>query len=625
MGRNFQKKNLYQIDRRFDNNEHDDRGGMHADRGNIRNRLGPKRVGFDVGTRGGGIQKRNFRDDKRIHNKFNMLGDEDVRFEDRDQAGRSRPGPNLRRNFRGGQRGGSRIPVSDMRRTTITNFTWYKMRIRNGNKYDKTLMLKEMINRSKVKFIPLCYSENQSDSSFFIEDVEAAKAVKALTNTIEMPDGFTLQITMEATTPPNAPVNEKLKDRIKVEMSQRYNLEKKALNLSAFHKAFAGDEFYAPLWRRNILQEVAKIIVENIPDIAAIDFSNNKMMNLDALGLDFRAKLTNLRIIYMKDNKLANVVNLEKLKGLDLIELNCSGNPFKDRLGSAYSDRIRTFFPNLQVLDDKPMPKKIGFDDDASTAASFLPASIPKLVKSEEAGALVLQFLEQYFKLYDSDNRQPLLDAYDENAMMSMSCFGGRESMRGYLEDSRNFLRIPEYRANKLLNKGRLPVVSFLTKLPKTTHDPTTFTLDLPFTSPTLMMFTVTGIFKERGEKESKVRHFSRCFLVSPRGSGFVIINETLYITDPTAENHKRALQSPGGSMASLNLSAAAATTSPVTQEVDQATQKTLALAFCDLTGMNLEWSARALSENHWNYDRANQMFQQAKVEGKIPPEAFIK
>ncbi len=31
-----------------------------------------------------------------------------------------------------------------------------------------------------------------------------------------MPDGFTLIITMEATTPPNAPVNDKLKDRIKV-------------------------------------------------------------------------------------------------------------------------------------------------------------------------------------------------------------------------------------------------------------------------------------------------------------------------------------------------------------------------------------------------------------------------
>ena len=52
------------------------------------------------------------------------------------------------------------------------------MKIRNGNKYDKTLMLKEMLARSKVKFIPMCYSEGHADASFYIEDVEAAKAVK---------------------------------------------------------------------------------------------------------------------------------------------------------------------------------------------------------------------------------------------------------------------------------------------------------------------------------------------------------------------------------------------------------------------------------------------------------------
>jgi len=614
------------VDRRFDN-EHDDRGGG-MDKGHIRNRLGPKKVGFDVGPRGGGIHKRSYRENEKrqMNNRFQMLADDDVRFEDRDQSGRARPIPRGGHNKVWRGRGGSRIPVADMRRTNITNFTWYKMKIRNGNKYDKTLMLKEMLARSKVKFIPMCYSEGHADASFYIEDVESAKAVKNLSGQIEMPDGFTLIITMEATTPPNAPVNDKLKDRIKVEMSQRYNVERKALNLSAFHKSFAGDDFYAPLWRRNIMTEVAKVIVENISDIAAIDFSNNKIMNLDGLGPDFRSKLANLKILYMKDNKLANVSNLEKLKGLELAELNLSGNPLKDRLGSAYADKIRPYFPNLLILDDKPMPKKIGFDDDSSPTSSSLPASLPKFVKSEEAGTLVLQFLEQYFKLYDSDNRQPLLDAYDENAMMSMSVFGHRESIKEYLETSRNLLRIPEYRAKKLLQIGRLPVVSFLTTLPKTTHDPTTFTLDLPFTSATLMMFTVTGVFTERAEKR-QIRHFSRCFLVSPRGSGFVIINETLFISDPTAENHKRALATPGNNMDSVSLTGAAATTSaaPASQEVDLATQKTLAEAFSALTGMNLEWSARALSENQWNYDRANQMVQQAKAEGKIPPDTFIK
>ena len=43
----------------------------------------------------------------------------------------------------------------------------------------------------------------------------------------------------------------------------------------------------------------------------------------------------------------------------------------------------------------------------------------PKMVKNEADAGVVLTFLEQFFKLYDSDNRQHLLDAYHEEAMFS--------------------------------------------------------------------------------------------------------------------------------------------------------------------------------------------------------------
>lgn len=40
----------------------------------------------------------------------------------------------------------------------------------------------------------------------------------------------------------------------------------------------------------------------------------------------------------------------------------------------------------------------------------------------DPAGAeIVRKFLEQYFVIYDSDNRQPLLDAYHEHAMLSLT------------------------------------------------------------------------------------------------------------------------------------------------------------------------------------------------------------
>jgi nuclear RNA export factor len=80
--------------------------------------------------------------------------------------------------------------------------------------------------------------------------------------------------------------------------------------------------------------------------------------------------------------------------------------------------------------DGKVLPPPIGFDLDDS-------AQLPKATASficDEAGAdIVRQFLHQYFAIYDSDNRQPLLDAYHEQAMLSMTI--------AYLQPSSNQAR----------------------------------------------------------------------------------------------------------------------------------------------------------------------------------------
>ena len=49
--------------------------------------------------------------------------------------------------------------------------------------------------------------------------------------------------------------------------------------MKAFHldEAFAGESFYAPLWRSNIMNKVLTIIIDNIPELSAIDMSENKL------------------------------------------------------------------------------------------------------------------------------------------------------------------------------------------------------------------------------------------------------------------------------------------------------------------------------------------------------------
>lgn len=108
---------------------------------------------------------------------------------------------------------------------------------------------------------------------------------------------------------------------------------------------------------------------------------------------------------------------------------------------------------------------------------------------NEDGGRIVKEFLEQYIQIYDTENRQPLLQAYHEHATYSMTMAYphgyGREDkgipwLNWYATDNRNIMRVqnPERRL-KLLKQGQLAVVSFLQEMPQTKHDIHSFTVDL--------------------------------------------------------------------------------------------------------------------------------------------------
>ena len=64
----------------------------------------------------------------------------------------------------------------------------------------------------------------------------------------------------------------------------------------------------------------------------------------------------------------------------------------------------------------------------------------------------------------------------------------------------------------------------------------------------------------------------------------------------------------------------AAATSST---SLDEATKRSLATSFTQMSGMTLEWSVQCLEQNNWDFDKAGVNFNEAKAQGKIPPEAF--
>ena len=228
------------------------------------------------------------------------------------------------------------------------------------------------------------------------------------------------------------------------------------------------------------------------------------------------------------------------------------------------------------------------------------------------------------------------------------------------MTESRNLCRVTDTnRRRKLLKQGRLPVVSFISGMPRTKHDLSSFTMDLSLVTVSIflltfliikkiykikifinkiriytliilqegmMLITVTGLFKELHSKENKeqLRYFHRTFIIVPEGAGFCISNEQLHVTNPTMNQEKQfdcaapvVQPTPGPSTAPVPVVSSV----PLTEEVKQ--QMTMTLS--QQTNMNIEWSLKCLEEVQWNFENARAAFQEAYSLGKIPPTAFMK
>ena len=245
----------------------------------------------------------------------------------------------------------------------------------------------------------------------------------------------------------------------------------------------------------------------------------------------------------------------------------------------------------------------------------------PKMVVDDQYGELISAFLKQFFKVYDSDDREPLVHAYHEQAKMSMSAAFNKSMpdetvTKYYIQDSRNLQKdaLKKYpgKRDRLLLQRRTQIVGFLEGLPKTQHDITSFTLDVIVATEVMVSFTVTGTFRERTEK-APIKHFSRMFVAMRQGDGLSIVNDSLFLTHATNEQSK---------VHTLKIAF-----SPYLEQFTTFVfhfQKTKCLfAMADKSKMNLEWSKQCLDDQNWDLEKALQAFKSAKLEGKIPKEAY--
>ncbi|XP_053373641.1 nuclear RNA export factor 1-like [Mercenaria mercenaria] len=510
---------------------------------------------------------------------------------------------------------------------------WFKIVIPWGKKADKDFILKNINNHVDVPFVPTYFHYEDNTAIFFVNDKRAAESIRGITKRITMPTGYKMTILVKNSIPPNIPMGTEEVDKLKVVMSNRYDPTTKALNLSSLHtdKELSQDNLYMNLARPQVMTNVVKIIQENIPELCCLDMSDNKLFSLDHLAA-LVSSTGDLKVLNLGKNKITHVEEVRKLKSWKIESLTLDGNPLCDKFNdqTSYISAVRKVFPKVMKLDGKDLPPPITFDIEARTD---LPKSKANYFPNAEVQGPVVKFLKDYFTVYDAADRSGLSGAYHEQAMFSLSvAYNGavqykQSSLSSYIDESRNLARQHKdsSRKHKLLKKGSL-IVPQLCLLPKTSHDPNSFIVDCNFMSSAMMSFTVQGVYKEVDSKQDKqpIRAFSRTFVTVPGGSGMLVVNDILTITNASPDQIQAAFKTPAPTPSS----------SPVPQTSPSSpfeglglteVQQQMIVSFIAESRMNSEWSAKCLAENGWDYAKAGQNFLALQQQGKIPPEAFNK
>ncbi|XP_071024164.1 nuclear RNA export factor 1-like [Oncorhynchus clarkii lewisi] len=547
--------------------------------------------------------------------RFNPYGRPNRRGDDRFDRGRRGGGGGGHRG-RGNNRGDG---GGDGRNT------WFKIFVPYGKKYDKDWLITALQSICSIPFTPVNYQVEGNRAQFYIDDSITANALLKISRKITDKEGYKVTVLMNPCPPPPG-LQSELKpadlEHLKQCMAKRFDHSQQALDLNNIRidPDLVSQNIDVTLNRKNSMHAVIKIIEENIPELVCLNISNNKLFRLDDLS-ELVNKAPNLKTLNLSHNELKTERELDRIKGLKLVELWLERNPlcdyFKDH--ASYISTVRERFPRLLKLDGQDLPPPIVFDVEVTPAA--LPPCKASYFCSEEIKTPILAFLQQYYSVYDSGDRQPLLDAYHDGATFSLSMFitmqnPSRCSLGDYHKDTRNLKKLKDPSTRfRLLKHTRLNVVAFLNELPKTHHDTASLNVDVNTFTNTLLSFTVTGVFKEvEGKSRDSVRAFSRVFITVPAGgTSLCIVNDELFVRNATTEEIRRAFVAPAPTPSS----------SPV--PTISAPQQEMLSAFSLKSGMNLEWSQKCLQDNEWDFNRAGQVFTDLKAHGKIPDVAFIK
>lgn len=155
-----------------------------------------------------------------------------------------------------------------------------------------------------VSFTPHHVSVEPSALCLYVNDFEIAEIFFNSNRRYTLPDGFKMIIRVRNSAPP-AEGNVHLKEKMKLAMAKRYTATTKSLDLSNFHSDVILKDLFCPLVRPSIMLLALDIVADTIPDLEALDLSDNKIHFLRHLSC-LATKLPCLKILHLANNTVSH-------------------------------------------------------------------------------------------------------------------------------------------------------------------------------------------------------------------------------------------------------------------------------------------------------------------------------
>ncbi|XP_017657480.2 nuclear RNA export factor 2-like [Nannospalax galili] len=500
-----------------------------------------------------------------------------------------------------------------------TRESWFKVTIPSGRNYDKTWLMNSIMSICSVPFTPVDFHYDKNQARFFVQDASTASALKDASLKICDEENQKIIIFVRPSIVPysvKSYFTPKQMEQIKLTMMKRYDVSQKSLDLRKFRfdRDLMSCDIDMMLNRRCCMNATLQIIQSNIPELLSLNLCNNKLYQLDGLS-EVVEKAPQVKILNLSKNKLRSVSELEKVKELKLEELWLEGNPlcrtFQNE--SAYASAIRDQFPTLIRLDGKELLSQTVMNNENPQLRKESYKE-PEIIRD-----LVVQFLKEYYSIYDSGDRHGLLSAYHDEACFSLtipfnSCDSDLSNLEEYFKHNRDLIKLKDsYTRMKLLKHTNRAIVDSLSTLPKTQHDFYSFWVDMSLCTEVMLCFSVNGVFKEvEGKYQGCVRAFTRTFVTVPKSSSSMyIINDKMILRNSSP----REIQKPFIPLPTVSPSLPKSTLSEKHQEMVK--------SFSEQSGMKLEYSQKCLDDNEWDYTKASKIFSILQTDGKIPKEFF--